>query len=125
MKSYLKSTCPLAGWWGARVAGPPVCSGLPLGLLQQQRWSPCCSFLPHIRPRGSAATVQHHSAVPARYRSFTITFVSKIQLKIINISNLTWSILSCLDHYIESLLDDLINLLPIPRSDSSSSAGSL
>lgn len=105
-KSYLKSTCPLAGWWGAWVAGPPVCSGLPLGLLQQQRWSPCCRFLPHIRPRRSAATVQHHSPVPARYRSSTIIFVSKIRLKIINVSNLTWSI--------EAVLIITLNLCPSP-----------
>lgn len=25
--------CPLSGWWGARVAGPPVCGGFPVGLL--------------------------------------------------------------------------------------------
>ena len=58
------------------MAGPPFCSRFPVGHLWQQRWLPRGGVLPNVRPWGSAAAVQHHSPVTARYpAAFNVSFV--------------------------------------------------
>lgn len=80
--------CPSSGGWGAWMAGPPVCGRFPVRLLWRQCWPTCGGFLPHFRPGRSTATVQQHTPVPARYRSFPRDHFLFCLLSVIVIENI-------------------------------------